>query len=205
VIGDLWADGVTASVGYDNLQVLTTSDSFENGLGQWTTALGTPVTSTAQAHDGTHSFVQNQDGEAIYLVADARQYRIASGWFRDDASDTTLEARMCADESDTSNNTWNTTQHVCLGVLTSTSTTNYVWWNGSTVTVTNVTRTTGWHHFVLDYTSGAGVTMSIDENLAVPLVSGLRQFNVITLGDLTASDGLTGTVYWDQISARRSL
>lgn len=198
--------GITTANPFYTLSKYTFADGFEGTLANWTTALGTPTISTTQAHAGTHSFVQNEDGEVIYTVFDHRMNQIATVWFYDDSADTTLEAFARAEESQYVAGvfkTWDSTGSTgprALGVYTPTSTTNYVYWVGGVgIVATSITRTTGWHELKFDYSGGARVDMSIDGTLvASPLV--VRALNNISMGDFDPADSNTGTVYWDDVA-----
>ncbi|MGG5741906.1 hypothetical protein [Bacillus cereus group sp. IBL03679] len=79
-----------------------------------------------------------------------------------------------------------------------TSATNYFYRLGSTYTAINVKRTTGWHEFKWDYTSGARVNMYIDGTL-IASTTGVTSFNSIRLGDFWADENIT-TTYFDDVS-----
>lgn len=202
--GDFAADGVFATAYFDDVNVLEFSDGLENGTGNWTAGIGTVATSTTQAKDGTRSVVQSENGDVAWVKIENRHYKKASIWFYDDAADTTLEAMARVDEATYaagSFTTYNNTAWRAIGVNTATSTTAYVVRVGATTYATGIARTTGWHQFQWDYTSGAGPVLSID-GVAVFTARGagsVRQFDIIAFGDFTAADGNAGTVYWDKV------
>ncbi|MFI1092501.1 carbohydrate-binding protein [Streptomyces sp. NPDC020917] len=87
-------------------------------------------------------------------------------------------------------------QHaVGLGIDTTLSSTDYVLQNGSTETATTVPRSYGWHQATWDYTSGKGVTVSIDGTVVATL-SGITGVSHLELG----SDDGKGVSYYDQVS-----
>jgi len=200
---DLANIGVPSANPYRSSAGYSLSEDFESGLGRWTTGQGTPALSTAQAHSPTHSFVQNQDGEAIYLLPGRVLRQKACAWLFDDATDTTAEALLKADEMTYSAGTfttWNNTAWRALGVYTPTSTTKYVYRIGGATTATSITRTTGWHQFCVDYSGRAGAAFSIDGTSVGTVSTGVLQFNVLALGDFTAGDGNNANVYWDDVT-----
>jgi hypothetical protein len=172
------------------------SDSFEGGFAQWTSARGTATASTAQAHDGRHSFAQDENGEVIYVLFPQRIYQAVGIWFYDDACDTSLDAMARVDER-VGPYTWSSAGWYAMGVDTTTSTTHYTRWVGATVATTSVARTTGWHHLTWSYADGSGVTMAID-GTAVATSTGVRSFNKIAIGDFYNA-GRTGKVFWDDV------
>jgi len=193
-------------------------ESFENGTGfdAWTPDFGTPVQSTAQAHEGTHSFLQNVANTCISRFLPRRIYGTVSAWFYDDASDTSVDAMMRADEKtfqagDGFLSPSGSAGFRALGVETNTSTDHYTVWVPAS-TVTTIPRTTGWHHFEWDYThagwvagrgllnlpiDGSGCVMKIDGTV-VAAVTGVRAVSQLAIGDFNRA-GRVGTVYWDEI------
>lgn len=166
-----------------------TSEDFENGLSNWVLADGTPTTSTAQKHSGSHSLMINADKEGVTHTFITNQEKSVSIWFYDDANDTSMIVAAFADADSYTR---------ALGVNTNTSTSKYVYRVDGTWTATNVTRTTGWHELKFDYTSGTKCDMYIDSTL-VASPTGLTYFNKIALADWWA-DNKSSTVYFDDIS-----
>lgn len=182
--------GYTASFPYLETNF---NEGFEKDFGNWTTTKGTKSTSTVQKHSGSKSYVLNQDQDLVYHSFGASMSGIVTMWFYDDAADTSLESFGKVD-----NGAWNDSNSWRgLGVDTPVSTTKYVYRNGVTEAATTVTRTTGWHEFKWDYTSGTKVDMYIDGTL-VTSPTGVTSFKVIALGDWWANSR-TGTVYFDDV------
>mgnify|MGYP000536512167 CR=1 FL=1 len=202
----IYADKPTGNyVGYfDNLGVIqsylpdgaTFYDSFEIGFGNWTTVYGTPTTSTTQKRSGKYSYILNEDQDSIQRLMPAATNKVAVVKFFDDASDTNLQAQAYVDS------TSNTTK-VALGVNTNISTTKYSYRIGSNTLATSVKRSTGWHELTFDYRSGTDVKLYID-GLLVGTSTAVTSFNNISLGD-TGGDGLTGNVYFDDITVQNAL
>jgi hypothetical protein len=166
-------------------------DGFEGGLGNWVSVpgKGTPSLSTAQAHSGTHSYVIDEDLDAIQQTFGSANNKLVSVWFYDNAATTTMQVMAFVDDN---------VSYRMLGVNTPTSTTKYTYRVGSTQTASTVTRTTGWHELKWDYRSGTKVDMYID-GVLVASPTGLTSFNQITLGDLWSGYPAT-TAYFDDIS-----
>ena len=202
----IYADKPTGNyVGYfDNLGVIqsylpdgaTFYDSFENGFGNWTTVYGTPTISTKQKVSGSVSYILNEDQDSMQHLMPAATNKVAVVKFFDDASDTNLQAQAYVDS------TSNTTK-VALGVNTNISTTKYSYRIGSNTLATSVKRSTGWHELTFDYRSGTDVKLYID-GLLVGTSTAVTSFNNISLGD-TGGDGLTGNVYFDDITVQNAL
>ena len=176
--------------------------SFENGLSGWSQVRGTELccaTSTAQAHTGSRSYVQEQNGDpgqvgdVIVHNLPSAQQRTVTLWYYDNASNTSLEAIARADAG-----TWDDSSWRAIGVDTTISTTNYVTRVDGTYTTTSVARSTGWHEFRWDYSSGSRVDMFIDGTL-VGSPTGVTSVAEISLGDWWP-DGLAGPVYWDDVT-----
>ncbi|MBO9605943.1 MAG: right-handed parallel beta-helix repeat-containing protein [Paenibacillaceae bacterium] len=192
-MGDWWGDGKTRTAYYDDVEVLRLFDSFESGLGKWTTRKGTASTSTTQAHAGTTSYVQNEDMDVISAALGTALNKIVTLWFYDNAADTTVDAMARAD-----NTGWDDgTSWRGMGVSTGTSTTKYVTRIGSTYAATTVTRTTGWHQLKWDYTSGTKVDMYVDGTL-VASPTGVTNVSGIAMGDWWG-DARTNSVYYDDV------
>ncbi|RAP75157.1 hypothetical protein DL346_17395 [Paenibacillus montanisoli] len=195
-IGDLWS-GSSNSAYFDDISIMDpsvppsyTADDFESGLGNWTAVAGkgTPSLSTAQAHSGSYSYVIDQDMDVIAHSFTSSYNKIVTMWFYDNAADTSLQTIGDVNDSILTR---------ALGVNTPTSATKYVTRLGSTYAATTVTRTTGWHEFKWDYTSGTKVDMYIDGTL-VASPTGVTSFNQISMGDWWSSN--TGLVYFDDVS-----
>ncbi|MDF2724964.1 MAG: right-handed parallel beta-helix repeat-containing protein, partial [Paenibacillus sp.] len=168
------------------------SEDFEYGLGQWAVDYGSPTISRSVAHTGSGSLLINEDQEQASHTWDAMNQKALSIWFYDDASDTSSRVRVHA--GSTTNG-----YLASLGVDTPTSSTKYAYqlYTGSlNWKATTVTRTTGWHHLVFDYSGGAGVTLYMD-GVQVAQSSAHQAFNKIMIGD--TSIGTTSTAYFDDI------
>ncbi|MBO9609984.1 MAG: hypothetical protein J7639_28765, partial [Paenibacillaceae bacterium] len=172
------------------LKQATFFDGFESGLGNWTSVpgKGTPSLSTAQAHSGSYSYVINEDLDAIQLTLASSYNKIVSMWFYDTATLTNMQVFGGVADSGNIRN---------IGVNTPTSTTKYVYRLGGTHYTTSIARTTGWHEFKWDYTSGTKVDMYID-GVLIASPTGATSFNTIAMGDFWA--GNTTTAYFDDIS-----
>jgi hypothetical protein len=176
------------------------SDDFESGLGSWTTGIGSPAITTAQAHSGTHAW-NATDGTVIYRALDGVQRRKVSIWMYDSGSATT-EVFAHVDEGTFSAGVftaYNTSFSVwrALGIDTTTSTGFYCAMYNNATNITTVARTVGWHRLQWDYESNDHVDMSID-GVVVGRPTGVRQFNVIAMGDFVL-DGRSGAAYFDDV------
>lgn len=168
-------------------------ESFENGLSVFSTGKGTASVSSAQKHSGTYSYVINQDTDVIYQKSGPKYNKVAELWFYDNGS-SSLQCMARVDDGEWNNSyTWRG-----LGVDTSVSGSNYVYRVGISDTVSNVARTTGWHQFVWDYTSGYKVDMYIDGTL-VASPTGTSAFSLIAMGDWWDSM-YTGESYFDDFT-----
>jgi hypothetical protein len=169
-------------------------DGFENGLGDWTSIYGTPSTSAVRTHNGANSYAMNEDRDGLQRFWSSPLQGVAVIWFYDNAADLSLQAAAFADQSAT---------NVALGVMGSTSTDHYVYRIGPAFAVSNVERSTGWHSFVFDYTSGTDVKLYIDRKLVAQsdLVTAL---NRISFGDLWGGHTSTGA-YFDDVSIQSTL
>ena len=201
----IYADKPTGNyVGYmDNLGVIQSYlpdgaifyDSFENGLGNWTTQAGTTDLSSVQKRSGNSSYVANEDADYILHNMPGPTNKVAVVWFYDDATDVTLQSLAFVDNG----------TPVALGVNTGTSTNKYVNRIGNTWTASTVNRTTGWHELTFDYRSGMDVKLYID-GIQVAVSTAATSFNRILLGDIwTVIPPTMGTVYFDNISVQNSL
>jgi parallel beta helix pectate lyase-like protein len=202
--------GIRSNHPYRATDSYTFDETFEGTFSAWTSASGTPTTISTQAHDGTKSFNPNENGEVIYRFFPERLYGHVSVWFYDDASDTSCDSTVRFDDKVYNASTgsfyspavasgWRS-----IGVSTSESTTKYIVWaypsSGATI-VTNVTRTTAWHQFEIDYTDGYHAVFSIDGNQVYSAPAGNPDGHAaaqIAIGDVWAA-GRTCTVYWDQV------
>ncbi len=194
-MGDWWADGKISSSYFDDFAIYDYAFSwgtFENGFGGWSSNYGTPLTSTVQKKTGNMSYVTSEDQDEIVKKLTESYNKVASIWFYDDASDTSM---TCVADVTMSGNGMR-----AIGVDTTTSASKYVYNVGGSFVQTNITRTTGWHNFEWDYTSGSGVDFYID-GIYVGSASGINTFNEIALGDRW-NDGKIGTVYFDEIAIK---
>ncbi|NUT46559.1 MAG: right-handed parallel beta-helix repeat-containing protein, partial [Saccharothrix sp.] len=183
--------GVNASFPYPGAADFT--GGFTNGLANWSKGRGTPGTSTTVTHGGGSSFAQSGDTSVIYKDFVQAQRKRVTVWFHDDTNQTSLSAMARVDKDG-----WDGPEWRGLGVRTSISADKYVYRSGGTTTETPVTRTTGWHQFTFDYTSGTGVDLYIDGRL-VASPTGVSEFDGIALGDWWA-DSVAGTAHWDDVS-----
>ncbi|WP_307558301.1 right-handed parallel beta-helix repeat-containing protein [Paenibacillus sp. V4I7] len=191
-MGDWWTSN-TGTVYFDDISITNPfNDGFESGLSNWTAAKGTSSTSTAQAHSGSNSYIIDQDTDAITHSFSSSENSVVTLWFYDDAADTSLQTMAKVD-----NTIWSDSQWRGLGVNTPTSTTKYATRIGSSYAATSISRTTGWHEFKWDYTSGTKVDMYID-GVLVASPTGMTEFNQISIGDWWS--GNTGTVYFDDVN-----
>lgn len=198
-----WADGFNpslmryADIGVDSSfpypGAANFTGGFTNGLANWSAVRGAPGTSTTITHGGGSSFAQSGDTSVIHTDFVQAQRKRVSVWFHDNTSQTSLSAMARADKDG-----WDGPEWRGLGVRTSVSSDKYVYRSGATTTATSVTRTTGWHQFTFDYTSGTGVDLYIDGQL-VASPTGITEFDGIALGDWWA-DSAAGTAYWDDVS-----
>lgn len=151
------------------------TEGFENGLGAWTVHKGNLVVSTAKAHTGTHSLGKAGGPGVIYRQGTSTHGTVTL-WFYDDAASTnTMFVTRVDDDPETGH-------FRGIGVRTDINPTRYVMRIDGTFSVTSVVRTTGWHQFGWDYTSGTGVTLSIDGQ-QIGTAAGLAMFSTIALGD----------------------
>lgn len=165
-------------------------DGFEDGLDNWVplSGKGTPSLSSAQVHSGTKSYIINEDMDAIYQQFQNSYNKVVSMWFYDPKTTGAMQNVAFVDDSVTARG---------IGVNTPTSTTKYVYRTGGTHVATNVNRTTGWHEFKWDYTSGTKVDMYID-NVLIASLAGAANFNRIMIGDQWSGNNVTA--YYDDIS-----
>jgi hypothetical protein len=94
---------------------------------------------------------------------------------------------------------------VGMGVYTATSGNKYVYRFGSNFAATSVTRTTGWHRLIFDYTSGIDVKLYIDTTTTpVATWAATTSFSRIAVGNFWP-DGHTMTAYFDDIVVQDGL
>jgi len=191
-LGDCWGTGSTTY--YDDIGIYETPslffDSFENGFGNWVTANGTPTTSTTQKMSGGCSYVQNEATDSIIHYTNENLNKYVAVWFYDDASDTSVSTAAFVDNGSTP---------IGIGIDTSLNSTHYWFKTGSGTEnehATIITRTTGWHQFVFDYSSGTDVKLYLDGMLIATSIL-CKSFNRIQLGDCWGSGG---TFYYDDVS-----
>lgn len=176
----------TSTAPYQSMQQF---DSFETGLDNWALlpGKGSPTLSTASSHSGSRSYIINEDMDAIQQIFNISYNKIVTMWFYDNASATNMQVAGFVDDNVTVR---------AIEVNTPTSTTKYAIRLGGTHSATTVTRTTGWHEFKWDYTSGTKVDMYIDGNL-VASPTGVTSFKRIIVGDQWS--GNTNISYFDDI------
>jgi hypothetical protein len=173
-------------------QSLNAFEGFENGLDNWAVipGKGTPTTSTAVKRSGSNSYMVNEDMDAIQQIYNASYNKIVTMWFYDNAAATNMQVAGFVDDN---------VSVRAIEVNTPTSSTKYAIRLDGTHSATNVTRTTGWHEFKWDYSSGTKVDMYIDGQL-VASPTGVTSFKRIILGDQWS--GNTNITYFDDISIK---
>lgn len=173
-------------------QSLNAFEGFENGLDNWVVVpgKGTPSTSSAVKHSGNNSYIVNEEMDAIQQTFSSSYNKVVSLWFYDNASATNMQNAAYVDDGVTIRG---------IAVNTPTSTTKYTIRLGGTHAATTVTRTTGWHEFKWDYSSGSKVDMYIDGTL-VASPTGLTSFKKIVIGDQWT--GNMNVAYFDDISIK---
>ena len=162
-------------------------DSFENGFGQWGVNFGTPTLSSVAYH-GTSSYFPNEDRDEIYHNMGAQYSNVVTVMFYDDITQNDMKVK--AKLNDGSNITM-------LGVNTNISTSKYCYSTGGGFIASAVDRTTGWHEFKFDLSSGSDCKMYID-GVLVAATSNMTSYKRIILGD-NAADGKMGNVYFDYV------
>lgn len=171
-----------------NAPVLKFEESFENDFSRWNVNYGTPTGSSAEAYDGPTSYSVDEDQDEIWYDMTSNTDGIVRMMFYDDATDTDMKTRAILQDG---NGT-----RLGLAVVTGTSTANYVYMDGSVNIETTAARSTGWHEFKWDMSSGVDCKIYIDGNL-VATNTQMKDFTRIYLGDNAA--GKTGNVYFDNI------
>jgi len=90
-------------------------------------------------------------------------------------------------------------ENAMIGVVTYNSTNKYSYlFEDNTWVTSSVNRTTGWHDFKFDFSSGTDTKLYIDDVL-IGTSDILTSFDEIHLGD-NAADGYTGNVYFDDVT-----
>ncbi|MDQ0897889.1 MULTISPECIES: carbohydrate-binding protein [unclassified Paenibacillus] len=173
-------------------------DGFESGTSKWATGRGTSTTTTAEKHLGDSSFPINDDTEVIYQKATSKVNKVATLWFYDDAADTSVRAQARVD--DAANWNENGTTWRSIGVDTNYYPDHYFYRIDGTLTNSNIARSTGWHEFKWDYTSGTKVDMYIDGTL-IASPAGVTAFSLVAMGDWSGSS-ITGNVYFDDFTTQ---
>lgn len=168
------------------------TEGFENGLGAWTTLKGTLAVSTAKAHTGTHS-LGKAGGMGVVYRQGTSTHGTVTLWFYDDAASTSTMFVARVDDDPEAGHFRG------IGVRTDINPTHYVMRVDATFSVTSVVRTTGWHQFTWDYTSGTGVTMSIDGQ-SIGTATGLTMFSTIALGDWWGIQSDSGINFVDDVA-----
>ncbi|MDD4607144.1 MAG: DUF2341 domain-containing protein [Patescibacteria group bacterium] len=166
-------------------------EDFEHGFGRWTSLGGTPTSSEYYYHDGIKSYTTNENKDIIQTRAIGERVTV---YFYDNASDAEMTTGVWVDDGITT---------VFLGVDTDSTLgtgveNEYVYRIGSWGR-TNITRTTGWHKFEFDYSSGSGVVLKIDD-IVVATSSAISSFNRILLGDVWDWKVSVGDVYFDDLT-----
>ncbi len=189
-------------------QALNFSDDFESGTSKWTAGQGSFAATTNHAHSPTHGLQMSADGSVAYHLTEGLRHEAVPIWFYDDATQTSMEAMTRVDEEQYTGgatfDSWNNTAWRGMGVDTSASTDHYIVRIDSTKTVTSLARSTGWHVLIWDYRGGQGPVMTFD---GVPFYTAslvqdpTKGWNMIAVGDWTASDGrTTAGAAWDDVS-----
>lgn len=192
ILGDNAADGKQGQVFFDDLTLVTDMhDSFEQGLDNWTIAqLGTASVSSEQAHSGAKAYVLDEGTDQIGYSLPQAVHGVVAVNFYDDADDTDMKVKAMV--ADSANN------NVQIGVVTYKSKDKYaVLLEGKTFLTSTVSRTTGWHEFRFDLSSGDGAKLYID-NVLVGTADKMVDIARITLGD-NANDGKSANVYFDDV------
>jgi hypothetical protein len=167
------------------------AEGFENGFDAWTPTYGTPTATTAHAHTGTQSFFSNQEQDEIVHVMGDETYGILKVWFCDNLNYNDMKVRARLTSTTTEEN-------AMIGVVTNTSTNKYSYLvDGQTWVASSVNRTSGWHEFKFDLSSGIDTKLYIDGTL-IATTDILTSFDEIYLGD-AADTTTTGNVYFDDV------
>jgi hypothetical protein len=193
--------GATAANPYAAAATYTYFQGFESGFADWTVDRGSPVISTTQAHDGTHSVKQTAAGDTWHFYPGQRVYGHFEIWLYDTGA--TVDAVCNANElarASASASTYlpatdTTGQYAALGIFPALSTTNYAGYVARSSATSSVVRSVGWHHLVWDASSGAALTMSVD-GVTLTTVPGVRAISQVVCGDIQ-NRGNVGAAYWD--------
>ncbi|HEX3047021.1 MAG TPA: Ig-like domain-containing protein [Bacillota bacterium] len=197
-MGDYWGDGIIGNVYFDDITVRNdlpsgisefSGDSFEDGFRNWCNTVGAPSSSDTASQMGAKSYMIDGVQDMItHYFPSVQNNKIVSMWFYDDPALTSL---------DTMGRVFAGDLYAKIGVYTATSTINYVYSiSGVGNNPTNVSRTTGWHRFLWNFTSGNHVDLYIDSTL-VATSAEITNFDRINLGDQDIS--ASGTVYFDNV------
>ncbi|MGM9551725.1 MAG: DUF5703 domain-containing protein [Clostridia bacterium] len=166
-------------------------DSFEEGMKGWSSYYGTPEITENRAHSGKKSYSVQGDLEAISKKLPEKCNDIVCVWFYDSCDGSNQQCIARADSAKS------TSEWRGMGVKTSTSTDKYVYRMGSDWYATEVTRETGWHEFLWDYSSCNGVNMYIDGKL-VAQDETMTYCDTIAMGDFWG-EGNTGDFSFDDV------
>ncbi|MBP1964897.1 family 20 glycosylhydrolase [Paenibacillus aceris] len=168
-------------------------EDFEAGFGKWTTVAGTPSTDSAQKLNGANSFVVNEAKDAISSTLLQPINGIASLWFYDTGLSGLNQQALVYDST-------NPIGLIGVGINSAISNNYYSVTTSSAQTVaTTISRKTGWHKAMVDYTSNSSVDIYLDNN-KIGTVSGYAKFDTIQLGDNTSSSYPgTPTGYYDDV------
>ena len=209
ILGDIWADKLTGEVYYDDVTLYDnlpftpaefTGDDFEAGFGNWDWTSGTPVISDSIKHTAKQSYYLNEDVDGIGHYFPAPQKKIVELWFYDSGDTSVYTMGRVGTES----------MDVGIGVNTGKSSGKYVYSirTDSTYqfTITDKTRTKGWHQFLWDFSSETEVKLYIDgstDSNRIALLSNSNAtipsaFNLIQLGDFW-DDNVVGNAYFDDL------
>jgi hypothetical protein len=147
--------------------------------------------SSTQKRSGSYSAGGSMNTQVSMHDYGALKNGIVRGYFYDTTSETSGMAGMCVDEKvvDSADKVW-------LGVYNPTSTTYYCYADGSSYIATTVKRSTGWHRFEFDYSSGTNVVLRIDNNIVYTGSALTTQFHAVKIGNWT---GTAMTAYFDDI------
>jgi hypothetical protein len=168
------------------------ADGFEDGFtDNWSALFGTPTLDTTTVEEGLNSYHPDQDQDEIYHLMDDETFGVLHVWFYDQANDNTMKVRARIYSSSVAEN-------AMIGVVTYNSTTKYSYLvDGQDWIISSVNRSTGWHDFKFDFSSGTDCKLYIDDTL-IGTTDIITSFDEIHLGD-NADDGNTGNVYFDNV------
>ncbi|NOU70380.1 family 20 glycosylhydrolase [Paenibacillus sp. LMG 31458] len=168
-------------------------EDFETGFGKWTPVAGIPSSDTAQKINGGNSFVVNEAKDAISSVLPQPINGIASLWFYDTGLSGLNQQALVYDSA-------NPIGLIGVGINSSISNNYYsVTTSSAQTAATTISRKTGWHKVMVDYTSNSSVDIYLDNN-KIGTVSGYAKFDTIQLGDNASSSYFgTPTGYYDDV------